>query len=45
MASTNPGAFMTMCHSLTENLMRHIGPFQSLREQLPDDMRQIDNWR
>jgi hypothetical protein len=45
MASTNPGAFMTMCHSLAESLAQHAGPFQPFREQLPDDMRVVDGWR
>jgi hypothetical protein len=45
MVSTNPGSFMAMCNSLAESLARHIGPFRSLREQLPDDMRAVDQWR
>lgn len=43
--TVNPGGFMGMCHSLAESFRRRIGPFQSLREQLPDDMKKVDEWR
>ena len=43
--SVNPGAFLQQCQNVADAAERVAEILPSIREQLPEDMRLIDEWR